>query len=369
MRREPGNCLATGETVNHMKPIGLAIWGLHHQHPRWYWPLFKNLPQFRPLCLCDADGPYLAESTEFFHLDTHADPAEMLARPDVEAVMIFVPHREMPEAVERALAAGKHVLVEKPMGADLADVQRVVRAAQATKLTVTTGYCWRYDPMARRIKQWIDAGLLGDLFHFEGRMAAGGAWRYIRDKAPWMLDDRQGGGPMFNLGVHWVDLFHWWTGQEVSAVVGRTHRFGGQPERTIEDCAWALLEYPSGATGVLDISYSAPASFPQGRDLFISLRGTMGCVNWLPAWSGADNDLLLVTEHPSVGANKVQHIKEPTPQVAGYCGQMGLDYLADWARAIRSGGPVGIPVTDGLRAAKVSDAVLRSAREQRRVEL
>jgi predicted dehydrogenase len=144
---------------------------------------------------------------------------------------------------------------------------------------------------------------------------------------------------------------------------------GGPPERTIEDCAWALLEYPNGATGVLDISYSAPASFPQGRDLFISIRGTVGCVNWLPAWSGADNDVLLVTEHPSVGAAKVQHIQEATAKVAGYCGQMGLDYLGDWARAIRLGGPVGVPVGDGLRAAVVAEAVLRSAAERRRVEL
>jgi predicted dehydrogenase len=351
-----------------MKPIGLAIWGLHHQHPRWYWPLFQNLPQFKPLCICDTDQAFLAESADFFCLDTHSDPAEMLSRSDVEAVMIFVPHSEMPAAVEQALAAGKHVLVEKPMGANVEDVRRVCDLAAGTDLTVTTGYCWRYDPMARKIKGWIDQGLLGEVVHFEGRMTAGGAGRYVRDKAPWMLDAAQGGGPMFNLGVHWVDLFHWWTGMEIAALSGRTHQIGGQPERSIEDCAYALLEYPNGATGLLDISYTAPPSFPQGRDLFISVRGTVGSVNWYPSWGGDDHDVLLVTEHESVGEAKVQHIQEPTAKIAGYCGQMGLDYLADWARAIRSGGPLGIPVTDGLRAAVAADAVLRSAAGEGRIE-
>lgn len=200
-------------------------------------------------------------------------------------------------------------------------------------------------------------------------MTAGGAWRYIRDNAPWMLKAEQAGGPMLNLGVHWIDLFHWWTGLEVAAVQGRATNFGGEPERTIEDCAYAVLEYGNGATGLLDISYSAPRSFPQGRDLFVSIRGTLGMVNWVPSWGGDDNNVLLVTEHASVGDRKVQQIKEPTAQVPGYCGQMGLDYLADFATAIRTDREVGIPVSDGVRATVVAEAALHSAATGKRVVL
>ncbi|NIA20835.1 MAG: Gfo/Idh/MocA family oxidoreductase [Anaerolineaceae bacterium] len=352
-----------------MKPVTVAIWGLHHQHPRWYWPLFENLPQLQPLCICDRDKEFLAGEAEFFGLPAHGDPAEMLARPDVEAVMIFLPHREMPEAVRQAVAAGKHVLVEKPMGADLDQVRQVARIADSTRLKVTTGYCWRFDPMARKIRQWISDGLLGRIVHFEGRMTAGGPWRYIRDKAPWMLEAAQGGGPMVNLGVHWIDLFHWWTGLEIIAVQGRATRTGGEPRRTIEDNAYALLEYDSGATGLLDISYSAPPSFPQGRDLLVSIRGTLGLVNWAPSWGGDDHQVLLVTEHESVGDEKVQQIAEPTAPIPGYCGQMGLDYLADFAEAIRRDRPVAIAVADGLRAMRVASAALQAAETGERVTL
>ena len=353
-----------------MKPIGLAIWGLHHQHPRWYWPLFGNLPQFKPVCICDADAALVAgDARSFFGLEGTGDPDKMLARDDVEAVLVFVPHKEMPEAAARCVAAGKHVLVEKPMGATVAGAQRVVDIAAQTDLKVTTGYCWRYDPMARRIRDWIAQGLLGEVVHLHGRMNAGGAWRYVRDNARWMLDADQGGGPMFNLGVHWIDLFHWWTGLEVAAVQAAVGRVGGEPARTIEDSASAVLEYAGGALGLLDISYDVPRSFPQGRDLFVAIRGTLGTVHWRPSWGGDDHVVTLVSEHASVGDRRVQEIRMPTPEVPGYCGQMGLDYLADWARSIREDGAVGIPASDGLRAVVVADAALRSAEGQGRITL
>lgn len=352
-----------------MKPIGLAIWGLHHQHPRWYWPLFANLPQFKPICICDEDHEFLAGEAEFFGVDTHADPSDMLARDDVEAVLVFVRHSEMPGAAARCVEAGKHVLVEKPMGASVADVERVVAVARGTDRIVTSGYYWRYDPMARRIRQWIADGLLGEVLHLEGRMNAQGAWRYVRDNARWMLDASERGGPMFNLGVHWIDLFHWLTGLEVRAVTGRVSRTGGEPERTIEDNAAALLEYENGAIGLLDISYGLPRSWPRGRDFFIAIRGALGCVHWTPSLGGEVNDAVLVTEHESSPTADPQRFQEPRPTVPGYCGQMGLDSLADWARAIRQGGEVGIPVAAGLRAAIVADAVLRSAAGEGRVEL
>jgi len=352
-----------------MKPIGLAVWGLHHQHPRWYWPLFRNLPQFRPLAICDADREFLLREKEFFQVEAYDDPQRMLQRRDIEAVLVFVPHSRMPEAVEQAVRAGKHVLVEKPMCASAAGARRVVDLAAATDLKVTTGYYWRFDPMAVRVKRWIAEGLLGDIVHLEGRMNAQGAWRYVRDGAPWMLEAAERGGPMFNLGVHWIDLFHWLTGLEVKAVWGATNSLGGPPPRTIEDQAGALLEYENGAIGLLDISYSLPTCHPRGRDFFILLRGSKGCLYWTPSLGNEDNELTLVSEHESLGERKVQEFREPKPQVPGYCGQMGLDSLSHWARAIREGGPVAVPVADGLRAAIVAEAVLRSAAEKRRLEL
>jgi len=184
-----------------------------------------------------------------------------------------------------------------------------------------------------------------------------------------MLQADQGGGPMWNLGMHWIDLFHWWTGDEAAAVQATCRSYGGEPARTIEDSADAIVEYASGAVGLLDISYAAPRSFPQGRDLFVAVRGTLGSVLWYPGWGEDDHEILFASDHGTLAGQPVQHIKQPTAKVPGYGGQMGVDYLADWAEAIRRDRPVSIPVTDGLRAAKVADAALRSAKGGGRITL
>lgn len=354
-----------------MKPIGLAIWGLHHQHPRWYWPHLKAMPEFAPLCVCDADGALAADKADGFGVDAHDDPGAMLARDDVEAVLVFVPHRQMPEAVARCVAAGKHVLAEKPMGGSAADAARVSEIAAGTGLKVTTGFYWRFNPAAARIRGWIDEGLLGRIVHLEARFNGrlGGAAAYVRDGAPWMLEAGQGGSPMFNIGVHWIDLLYWLTGLEVTAVQGVAARLGGDPPRATQDIASGLLEYAGGAVGVLDVGYTVPASYPRGRDLWISIRGTLGCADWIPSLGAEDQELLLASEHASLGAETVRRIVEPTAQVAGYAGAMGRAFLADFAGAIRSGREVSVPVSAGQRAAEVAEAVLRSAADGKRVVL
>jgi len=351
-------------------PIGLAIWGLHHQHPRWYRTLLESLPQFALRCVSEPDAGLLAAQADAFAVDTCGDPAQMLARTDVEVVLVFVPHREMPGAVERCVEAGKHVLVEKPMGACADDARRVARIADAAPVKVTTGFYWRFSPAAGMIRRWVAEGLLGRLVHVEARFNGhlSSANSYVRDHAPWMLDADQGGAPMFNIGVHWVDLLWWLTGLEVRAVQGATNSLG-EPRRTAEDNAAALLEYHGGALGLLDVGRNVPAGYPHGRDLFLSLRGTVGCVEWIPSLGDENDELLLVSEHESMAGQNLRRVSVAKEPVPGYAGQMGRDCLADFAEAVRSGRQVSITARDGLRAALVTEAVLRSARGEGRIVL
>ena len=113
-----------------MKPLGLAFIGLHHQHPRWYFPLWSNLPEYQPLAVAEADEPFLKSENEFFRLDAYADYRRVLDRKDVEVVAIWLPHSRMPQAVMEAAAAGKHIIVEKPCAADLAGARRIAEAAK-----------------------------------------------------------------------------------------------------------------------------------------------------------------------------------------------------------------------------------------------
>jgi predicted dehydrogenase len=336
--------------------------GLHHQHPRWYNPLWSNLPQYKPLAIADADEEFLAsENEQHFHLDAHSDYREMLGRDDIDVVIIWLPHSEMPQAVEDAAAAGKHVIVEKPCAADLAGAHKIVDVArQYPKIKISSPYCWRTHPMTEKLIAAVRAGKLGDVTAMEGRLNAGSAQRYIRDNSPWMLKSSEGGGPMWNLGVHWIDFFRWATGSEVVSVQAAVSGPVGEPKRDIEDNAQGLLTFESGAVAMLDISYSLPESYPGKRDIYMAMRGTKGDIAWAPAWECLTDTALLVSETETDPALKQQRVEATSRDIPGYCGEMAWRWLADFAQAVVDDrDPIVMPA-DILAAIEVVDAYYRS---------
>ncbi len=350
-----------------MKELGLGIIGLHHQHPRWYFPLWKHLPEYRPLAVAEADSAFLEEQKDFYGLDAYTDYRDILARDDIDVVINFLPHSQMAECVEAAFAAGKHVIIEKPCGATLADVERIVTFAEKhPELVISAPYCWRNHPVSEKMKEIVSNGLIGEITAVEARLNAGGAFRYVRDNCEWILDKNEGGAPMWNLGVHWIDYFRWIGGMEVSSVSGLCSGPDGPPERTIEDNAQALLGFDNGAIGILDISYSLSDDYPGKRDIYVALRGTKGAIRWSPAWQGYEDEYLLVSEHESVGDNKSQTITVTSREIPGYGGHMGWSWLKDFAEAISENRPTMVSTTDMLQAVKVADAFYRSVASGKR---
>ena len=350
-----------------MKPLGLGIIGLHHQHPRWYWPLWQHLPQYQPVATAEADEPFLKTENEFFGLAAYSDYHDLLAREDIDVVMIWLPHSRMPAAVAAAAAAGKHVIVEKPCAADVAGARRIVEAARRhPQIKISAPYCWRTHPVSEQIRQAVTGGLLGQITAMEGRLNAGGADRYVRDKAEWMLKAAEGGGPMWNLGVHWIDYFRWMTGREFVSVCGAVSHCPAGPPRDIEDAAQAVLTFDGGATAILEASYALPDSHPGKRDIYVSLRGTCGAAAWAPAWEGTTDELLLVSEHPSVQPqDRCRRISIVSKDIPGYCGQMAWAWLADFAEAVRADRPPMVGPDDILAAVRVAEAFYRSVQSGR----
>lgn len=349
-----------------MKPLGLGIIGLHHQHPRWYHPLWSHLPEYKPIAIADADEAFLAGENSFFNLAAHNDYHQLLEREDIDVVIIWLPHSQMPEAVAAAAAAGKHVIVEKPCAADVHGAESIVATSQKhPHIKISAPYCWRTHPVSEKIREAIDAGRLGRIMAMEARLNAGGAHRYVRDNSPWMLKASEGGGPMWNLGVHWVDYFRWMTAREVVSVYGVVSGPAGDPPRDIEDNAQALLTFDDGATATLDISYALPDSYPGKRDIYVAFRGTVGAAAWAPAWQGTTDELLLASEHASAGEESCRPIEIISRDIPGYCGHMAWAWLADFARCVRQDKPPLVTASDNLAAVRVADAFYRSVKSGR----
>jgi predicted dehydrogenase len=349
--------------MDQKESINIGVVGLGHLHPRLYMPLFQMLPSTQVVAAVDSDSTLLDSFCREFSVQGFSDLEVMLEECAVDAVSIFLPHSDCPAAASLCAAAGVHLMVEKPMASDAAGAAKILQAAAENQVKLTTGYCWRMHPAAREFKRLIQSGIIGNPVGAEGRCAAGRLQRYIDGNASWMLQrSRSGGGPMFNLGVHWIDLFCWIFEDEVREVCGQNVQVNSQYD--IEDNSFALLRFDSGVITSLDISYTVPDSFPYGRDLYLSVRGTEGAISWAPAYEGQKDVLFVCSDHSVFAGAPRRELAFELEPVNGYSGFMGLEYARDFAEAVLRDREPAITGQDGLRALHVVEAIYRSTKEK-----
>lgn len=350
--------------MNNDKMIRIGVVGLGHLHPRLYMPLFELLPTTQVVAVVENDRGLLNSFCSDFSVDGFETVENMLQNCQVDAVSIFLPHSDCPLVAQICARSGLHLMVEKPMANDAKGVAAIVEAAEAYKVKLTTGYCWRMHPAAREFKRLVQSGVIGRPVGAEGRCAAGRLQRYIDGNASWMLQRaRSGGGPMFNLGVHWIDLFRWIFEDEVGEVCGQNVKVND--EYDIEDNSFALMRFDSGLIASLDISYTVPDAFPYGRDLYLSVRGTEGAISWAPAYEGEKDVLFVCSDHSSFAGAPRRELSFELEPVKGYSGFMGLEYVRDFAEAVLENREPVVTGRDGLKALQVVEAIYDSARERR----
>jgi predicted dehydrogenase len=168
---------------------------------------------------------------------------------------------------------------------------------------------------------------------------------------------------MYNLGVHWIDLFRWMLADEVVEVSARNVKVNTAYD--VEDNSFAHLKFSKGTIAALDISYTVPDAYPYGRDLYLSVRGTQGIVSWAPAYEGQKDTLFICSDHPHFsGSPRVTRQFELQP-TQGYSGFMGREYVRLFAEAVLNDGQPPITGEDGLAALRVVEAAYRSDAENR----
>jgi len=348
--------------------LKVGIIGLGHLHPRSYMALFDAVAATEVVAVVEADAKRRQAFCSDFGVAGFAAPEEMLDAHRLDVAAIFLPHADCPAAAETCAQAGVHLMVEKPMAADVKGAERIVRAAKNNSVQLTTGYCWRLHPVAGEFKRLIQTGVIGEPVGAEGRCAAGRLNRYIDGGASWMLQrSRSGGGPMYNLGVHWIDLFRWMLEDEVVEVSGRNVKVNTAYD--IEDNSFAHLQFAKGTIASLDISYTVPDAYPYGRDLYLAVRGTTGAISWAPAYEGEKDVLFVCSDHKDFAGSPRRHQSFELAPVKGYSGVMGLEYVRDFADAVLSNREPVITGGDGVAALKVVEAVYKSAREKRWIEV
>ena len=348
-------------------PLPVGIIGLCHLHPRSYVPILQAAGM-SVVAAADANPAVLEAFVKDIPVRGYADWRELIEREKIDLAAIFLPHALCPEAAVACAARGIHLMIEKPMAASAAGCREIVAAAGKAGVVLSTPYVWRYHPVARQMKKFITDGMLGRIIGCEGRCAAGRLHRYIDGNARWMLSrELSGGGPMYNLGVHWIDLYRWLLADEVVEVIGKNVKIN--QEYDIEDNSFALLTFSRGPVLALDISYTVPDSYPAGRDLFLAVRGAGGVLSWAPSFEGVKERLFVCSDTGEFASAPRRHIDFELQPHPGYTGILGVEFLSDLAQAIRFGSTPFITGEDGLRALEVVEAIYQSAETGRTVRL
>lgn len=350
----------------HMDVVRLGIIGVGNMgaaHARNL--LAGNIKGLKLTALADKDP---ARLKPFPSVTGYTEPEQLIASPEVDAVLVATPHFDHPPLGIATLQAGKHLLMEKPIAVHKADAERLLAAHTDSKLVFSAMFNQRTDPHFVRLRQLLQSGELGQLrrlswvitdwFRSHAYYASGG-WR-----ATW---SGEGGGVLLNQSPHQLDLWQWLFGmpQRVRAFcqLGRYH------DIEVEDDVTAYFEYDSGCTATF---ITSTGEAPGTNRLEIACD--RGRLVYDPSLS---EDLLWTrTEMPVEQFSRTTKggfTRPPTwdvrLSVKDGKGPQHTGILQNFADAILKGTPLIAPAAEGLASVELANAMLLSAFEGRTVSL
>ncbi|MFF5026080.1 Gfo/Idh/MocA family protein [Streptomyces collinus] len=337
-----------------------VIGGLHARVLSGYAPLAERARLVAVASPSPERARRLAEETG----SEATDVAALLDRSDIDVISVCTPSGLHAELGLRALAAGKHVVVEKPVEVTAEAADRLIAGARQAGRALAVISQRRFDPASRMLRSALDAGEFGTL---TSGLVEVPLWRgqSYYDSGDWRgsraLD---GGGALLNQGVHAVDLVQWLMGPVVEVAAHTALK--GHHGIEVEDVVTASLRHAGGALTSL---LATTAAYP-GRTTRLTVHGDRGSavidndeLTWFHA-AGPEDD---TSAYGAYGAGNQAAERRPAP-VAEQRDASGLlpsphgDQLADFCDAVAEGRPPAVDGEEGRRALRTVLAVYEAAR-------
>jgi len=323
----------------------------------------------------------------------YATPEQLATADDVDVVHICTPNHLHSELAALALAHGKHVVCEKPLAVSTAQAAELIEAARAADRVATVPFVYRFHPVVREARARVRAGTLGPV-----RLIHGGYlqdWLASADDDNWRIDADLGGPSraFADIGSHWCDLVEFITGDRITALCAQTATVF--PERashehaqafaatgsangerravTTEDAVTALFRTESGAQGTLIVSQVSPG---RKNDLHVEIACEYASVRFEQErpetiWLGRrDQGETLWRDPGTLGPEAARYAIAPAGHPQGYLDCFDLFVADTYAAIAGADAPDGLPTfADGVRSARLIDAVLASAQREAWVEV
>jgi len=311
---------------------------------------------------------------------TYSDHADLLADPNVDAVVITTPNFTHATVLADALASDKHVLIEKPLCTTVDDCRRVVEAAEGRDAITWMGLQYRFMPTPAAMLEQLATGVCGNT-----RMVSIREHRYpfLKKIGDWNRFTRNTGGTLVEKCCHFFDLMHLAAGAHPVRVMAsggqdvnhldEEYEIDGRMERPdILDNAFVIVEFANGVRGALDLCMFAEGGrFEQEITITGDLAKMEATVPGDVVWLGERAPAAAEGHGHNIGKH-VREIPAPMdPRVPYPDFHQGASYMEHLhlADAIRNGKPEAVTLTEGMWAVAMGSAAHRSIDERRPVEL
>lgn len=238
--------------------LGRSGWSIHAMG-------LKDHPDYRISAVADPVAERRKEAEDTFGCAAYETPQGVIADPNVEVVVVATPSHTHVTLAKEALAAGKHVVVEKPMAESVQEIDDMIAAAGRADRLLTCYQPRRFDAEFVKIKEWIEGGRIGKVV-----MIRRGAYTYQR-RADWQMLRKFGGGELSNTGPHLIDQVLLLLGDgDLDVYADLQHTIGAGDA---EDHVKVVIQSESGA--VADVEVTRCCAIPQPDWLIMGTYGTI----------------------------------------------------------------------------------------------
>ncbi len=293
---------------------------------------------------------------------TSTDYRDMLARADLDAVIVATTHDQLQPAALAAVRAGRHVFVEKPMALNAADGRVLAAAARQAGVRLMVDYTVRFMPARLLMRQLQNSGAIGEVMHIS-------AGQLLGHLGGWLEDPARGGGPLLYVGTHVLDQVLWTAGRPVEQVYAEVQR----PDPAgVETDVLVTLRFAGGVVAAVSCSQKIGCRYG-----WLDLMGTAGRMHaeWeshtLTIQSTAVDAYRHLThiQVPVDAGLPPMDVNTPASVVTHFYIRAWAGALAEFAAAIRESRDPSVTGEDGVRVLEVTDAIFESGRTGRPVSI
>lgn len=347
-----------------------ALLGLSHPHTDILLTTFENMPEITSVVLWDEDAALVA-TTKLAQRPkvalTTADLDRALDQPGLQFALVCMRNDREAAVAQRVLAAGIHLLAEKPVALTSAEILSLQEIADRKRLTASVLYSRRAHPCMVAARKMLRDGLVGTLTSMETRFLT----TQVRFRNPrhWLFQRKySGGGILLWLGCHCLDLLHHVPDDEITEVTGYLATLSGEAI-DVEDTATLALRFRSGAIGTFHAGYCLAFSGggyvnTKGYDSYLGFYGRKGRI----IWPGLD-PILQIEAPPQAGQSAIRQQTFNLPESNSYGGVFGEAFIRWFIAATQGRAAPPSTLGDALRTARVIEAAELSAKTGRTVRI